>query len=84
MPCADAAMQNEETHQTIDNHHTEHTTDHCSPLCVCNCCGTITIYQETIKLQENIQFQVIKEEDGFMLPSIPKVYYAIWQPPQLF
>lgn len=87
MPCADkGSCTKMETQQIVDHDHEEQKqhTDHCSPLCVCSCCNTVTTYFEFKLLEEIHMFEfthLLKTE--LKLPILTTPSYSIWQPPQL-
>lgn len=89
IPCGDTSCNKIESHKIVDNHAEDsdsdkHHADHCSPLCVCSCCSTVTAQIEfkwynSIPLIDNKMI----EEIEFQLPIVSKIYYSIWEPPQL-
>ena len=62
----------------------EHTPDHCSPLCICNCCGTVIAMQYSMVLLEIAQFypETIVRESVYHDSFISAFPGNIWQPPR--
>ncbi|WP_300601309.1 DUF6660 family protein [Niabella sp.] len=70
------------TLQTASDHHT-HTTEHCTPLCLCNCCNTVVA---KIPLAPAVISGTIVPA-GFKTALYADQYLAgftarIWQPPK--
>ncbi len=87
MPCADKSdcSKIETVHVEKHDHDEEKQhANHCSPLCVCSCCNTVTTHFEFKLLEEFHQFEFVQsEETEFRLPIVSKPHYSIWQPPKL-
>jgi len=85
LPCVDRPIE-KALHQSglsckdADNH--EHESDHCSPFCVCNCCGNPVVSMESFLLSNVFQFS---EKLVFWYTPIieSNPYHFIWQPPKL-
>jgi len=86
MPCADQndCSKTEISHtQPHEKEQSQHN-DNCSPLCVCNCCNTVTAQFEFDLLEELKEFEFIElKEPEFKLPIVSTPFYPIWQPPKL-
>lgn len=89
MPCADVSCVEVENHEAVDQN-LSHTSDeqdhqdHCSPLCVCSCCSTVTVKFEMELIEEIPQFEFVNmENDEFKTPFVDQIYYSIWEPPQI-
>lgn len=88
-PCADKGACSKLQNQQVVNHEhdqeeQEHHPDHCSPLCVCSCCNTVTTHFEFKLLEEFEFFEFVKSyETEFKSPIVSTPHYPIWQPPQL-
>lgn len=72
-----------ELHKEGDHDHEKECSDHCSPLCNCNCC------QMTIRLPIKTNFEIIDPvpvfSDPSSLESLLKDFtflHDIWQPPK--
>ena len=84
IPCCDAARgsANENVYvQSNDTAADQHTGEACSPLCTCNCCGSVTL----ISVLVNTYFfspapflQYLYAEQTLVSP-----YFSIWQPPKI-
>lgn len=88
-PCADKDIieTNQVNIQWVnENHDHQEPTDHCSPLCLCNCCGiNITIFKVKAPITNYppIQFKEVKKvwNEAF----IDLEYFSdIWQPPRFY
>lgn len=87
LPCADkGSCAKMDILQIVDHDHDEEKqhSDHCSPLCVCSCCNTVTTHFEFKLLEEikTFEFTHLVKTD-LKLPIISTPFYSIWQPPQL-
>jgi len=84
-PCADkGSCSKVETQQLADHEEQKQHADHCSPLCVCSCCNTVTTHFEFSLLEEINHFENFQSEEiEFRLPIVSTPHYSIWQPPQL-
>jgi len=82
MPCSDRHTCDEESQEiSLGHDHSEDEKDHCSPFCVCSCCGMKVIFKSSIiackpntKLNSSYQF------DYSFLYSF-SFKKAIWHPP---
>ncbi|WP_350028977.1 DUF6660 family protein [Flavobacterium terrisoli] len=89
-PCVDI-QSNSSVHSTVS--YTQHKKDHsenkdkdlCSPFCICNCCGQITLnYFPTISFDPQTAFEEIKTSNSTYTSAIYSNFYgSIWQPPQI-
>jgi hypothetical protein len=80
LPKNDILQKVELSQNTTDNHQNDG--DHCSPFCVCNCCGHPIEYMENTLLSSVFSFtgkQVFWHTPNFK--SNPD--HSIWQPPKL-
>ncbi|MFN8325740.1 DUF6660 family protein [Flavobacterium sp.] len=90
IPCADIKSESEvhlEVAQTSDkdNHSHDKGNDLCSPFCICNCCGQVTLnYVATINYDFPVQFEEIKSSKSTYTSALHSNFFgSIWQPPQL-
>ena len=64
MPCSDGHTCDETAQEiSLEHDHSEDEKDHCSPFCVCSCCGMkinfqsdVTIFKPTTYLNSTYQF----------------------------
>ncbi|MGV3696998.1 DUF6660 family protein [Flavobacterium sp.] len=90
LPCADLETDTivktgHEIGATHEDHSENHTTDLCSPFCVCNCCGqqTFTSFQ-AVTYFIPVKFEVIKTSTPlYTAPIYSNHFGSIWQPPQI-
>ncbi|SHI88679.1 DUF6660 family protein [Flavobacterium terrae] len=90
VPCADIEI-NSIAHATVnhssdkDNHSHNKSNDLCSPFCICNCCGQVTLtYAPVIIYDFQVQFEEIKTSNSFYTSVFHSNFYgSIWQPPQI-
>lgn len=88
-PCADSSDYSKTSENIVvsvfeqDNHQKNHS-DLCSPLCMCNCCGTVVaqIGMQFFKINE-ISAIPSGEETSFRLPIVSPLFYSIWEPPKI-
>lgn len=89
LPCTDKEECNEptQTHISINTEHQNHNheTEHCSPFCICACCGTnisITFFT-TFQIIERPIFNTSISYSLFNEHIKSNFFGNIWQPPQL-
>ena len=91
MPCADfesdSLAHENITHTTngTDNHSHDKNKDLCSPFCICNCCGQLTLTYVpaiTFEFQRQIE-EIITSQPTYTSILNSDFYGSIWQPPQL-
>jgi len=84
IPCVDLPkddnLHKTELTNSATEHH-EHTTDQCSPFCVCVCCATPIINNSTIHFTCTPIAKKILTEYNKSFVSSP--FVTIWQPPKL-
>jgi len=90
-PCADVYACSEELSDsptvnelTNQHDHAENEKDHCTPFCICDCCGLLV----TFKVQQ------IEQQKRVLIPTTTKFHYnfnytfpfsiRIWQPPKIY
>lgn len=86
LPCADMGEIVSNNKVAINNessHH--HNNDVCSPLCVCNCCGSQGFVYNAIY---NYNFFTVKTLIDKTIPGYKSIltcnyFGSIWQPPQI-
>lgn len=86
MPCVDAEPNVSYDKVTINDqskHH--HDNDACSPLCICNCCGSQGFSYNTISSYSTFSFKTITDKKIPEYKSIltSNFFGSIWQPPQI-
>jgi hypothetical protein len=91
MPCNDALAHNQQEtckEQACSSHIERTQNDHhpaadvCSPLCMCNCCGGITIMIDQIAVDITpVQFTTTQHPYIQQLPA--EIAFSIWQPPKV-
>ncbi len=84
--CADNAISSNNCKTVscayFQNEHADHhSTDLCSPLCTCSCCGGITLPSESLHhfKADLTPFQKPLYSEN----SISEITYSIWQPPKI-
>lgn len=89
MPCSDMGVDLTPDFTKIEksNGHASHSdgSDFCSPLCICNCCGTpILSFTFNVVFQNLTISQISKTPiSTYKTPLFSNFYGSIWQPPQL-
>ncbi|MGC4042045.1 MAG: hypothetical protein QM710_14975 [Flavobacterium sp.] len=89
-PCVDIESESA-AHKTVscttekDNHSHDKNNDMCSPFCICNCCGQLTLtYVPTIIFDFQAPFTEIRTSNPIYASVFHSNFYgSIWQPPQL-
>jgi hypothetical protein len=86
MPCVDAEptlLHEKVTLNDSSQHH--HDNDSCSPLCICNCCGTPGFAYDTIPVYAffSVPILIDKKTPEYQSISASNFYGSIWQPPQI-
>lgn len=86
MPCCDVKAEDDLCktqieHSHLDTGHENHQEDICSPLCMCHCCGGVTLQvgSEINTLKNNFAVEHLDLFQQF--PA--DITYSIWQPPKL-
>ncbi len=89
IPCADIESENiarivANDSQEKDNH-SHKDNDLCSPFCICNCCGQVTLnYVAAINYDFPVKIEEIKSSNSFYTSAFYSNFYgSIWQPPQI-
>lgn len=86
MTCCDVKLEDDLCktqieHSHFDSGHEDHKEDACSPLCMCHCCGGVTLQVESGSNLVNNNFAV---EHLNLLQQFPAdLTYSIWQPPKI-
>jgi hypothetical protein len=82
--CINNSSQLQLTQTQNHNQHEDHT-DHCSPFCMCSCCGSTLqcISISVIKIKNPFEVHISKEGIKYSLNAISNFYGSIWQPPKL-
>ena len=88
MPCSDqndCEYAGAKSELIADSDHSSHDADseHCSPFCICACCGHIYGYENSagdFGFKTPVSSQIIVT---YQASFIPEVYLSIWQPPKL-
>ncbi|MEK6616127.1 MAG: DUF6660 family protein [Bacteroidota bacterium] len=64
-----------------NSQNTQHHNETCNPLCLCNCCGGVTIVSNS----DNILIaQIFSEELSVYTQNSPsEISFSIWQPPKV-
>lgn len=88
VPCSDSiSLQDSKIENSTPHDHKSSSTDHdnCSPLCVCNCCKSLTVYAfNSIDLAELLMPQFFDASYPLLDEKMfPATVLDIWQPPQL-
>ncbi|OFY62784.1 MAG: hypothetical protein A3H98_09950 [Bacteroidetes bacterium RIFCSPLOWO2_02_FULL_36_8] len=67
--------------QTNDCQDTHSTNELCSPLCMCNCCGGVTIVSKSFN---NFFVQIPSGQiSSYPQNSLSEISFSIWQPPKV-
>ncbi|WP_374755920.1 DUF6660 family protein [Larkinella punicea] len=90
LPCADGCsymlVRDQPTQIANDQHSHDSqsaTSDLCSPLCSCDCCGTV-LDQPLILPHTFQEWQPVAQVVPMLtMPALPLVALTTWQPPQL-
>lgn len=87
LPCGDTLECNYKAMaqvSTADGHKQHaHSSEICSPFCICSCCAVSTYFAPAQKLQVS---KIIIPTQKFPLYNVvfnTEAHYTIWQPPQL-
>ena len=86
IPCIDSEIVKDNCQaQTscihLNTEHPEHQSDLCSPLCMCSCCGGITII---LNSENNLIAQIPTEQLSIYNQNSPsEISFFIWQPPKI-
>jgi hypothetical protein len=86
LPCVDAESNLSHDKVTItDSSQHHHDNDFCSPLCICNCCGTPGFAYDTIPTYTffSIPNLIDKKTPEYQSISTSNFFGSIWQPPQI-
>jgi len=57
--------------------------EHCSPFCMCSCCGTSCVYNYSYYKYIPNTPVLANTFTIYKTSFIPEVYLAIWQPPKI-
>jgi len=86
-PCSDEIfIDNCGSSQSCSHLETPHSddcggSDACNPLCVCNCCGSVTVVSNS---DNNIIAQLPTEQLSIYTHNSPsEISFSIWQPPKI-
>lgn len=82
MPCSDGHTCDEEGQEiALDHNHSEDEKDHCSPFCVCSCCGMKINFQDTSNFVSSTT--VLNSSYKFSYSSLYSFSFnqSIWHPP---
>ncbi|HQX44133.1 MAG: hypothetical protein IPG21_09070 [Saprospiraceae bacterium] len=88
MPCADdieGRFISTDTSFLPTSDHSDHnsSSDHCTPFCICACCGHFVDFQfHSYFLLPRVQ-EDNKVFSFYPTNFIPEVYISIWQPPKI-
>lgn len=85
VPCADDFISSSVEHPSKsascnDSHH--NTFDHCSPFCICNCCGTYVIHEADAMIITGIPY-IHRDYLPYLPVHLSDPVFHIWQPPKL-
>ena len=86
MPCADAEPIVSYNKVTINNQSNQHhNNDACSPLCICNCCGSQGFSYNIMYSCNIFSVKTIIDKKTPVYKSIltSNLFSSIWQPPQI-
>ena len=85
IPCVERPFE-KDVHQTglskSATHNHDREAGHCSPFCVCSCCGNHIVYIENIVLSTVFAFPG-KQVFWFTPDLTSHPYHSIWQPPKI-
>ena len=90
IPCGDAFAHSEKEscmEQVCDSHVEAAESDHpeadtCTPLCMCNCCGGLTLVNEQLIVNAvPLYYSILNIRYSQQIPA--EVSFSIWQPPKL-
>jgi len=89
MPCADRVecdkFENQEIVENPNHPDHEHTSEMCSPVCTCNCCGAQLSYapKTNMSINPNLYYNIDNTPKFVSQPHILNNYLSeIWQPPK--
>lgn len=85
LKCVDVPSSNDLTKIEINssgNDGNHHDTDHCSPFCICDCCVTPVIQQNSSPYTDHLEFTNL-EYPVYSVSYISSLFVTVWQPPKL-
>lgn len=88
MPCTDYSVCAEDFTTSIDiqnsttHDHSDPSSDICSPLCVCDCCG-ISVLQPDLIVFNSTKANFGVDKRDVIHTNIDTPFFSIWQPPRL-
>lgn len=88
MPCTDYSACAEDFTTTIalqenaSHDHSDPTSDICSPLCVCDCCGISVLQPSLIVFNSTTAIYGVDKKD-VISTDVETPFFSIWQPPRL-
>ena len=85
LPCIDSKIMKKSskaqiTSLQLEEDHSNYQPDLCSPLCICNCCGGITILIESQPAFDVIHFS--ERCNVFPEKKTSSISFSVWQPPK--
>lgn len=86
LPCQDGLLDilPAQTTQINNQQEASHDAEHCSPFCICQCCGLHSFTQTpTTTLSYELRFSTLKPNSLLLLFYSTAYGKAVWQPPQM-
>jgi hypothetical protein len=86
LPCADMEQDVSHNQVSINNESSHnHDNDACSPLCICNCCGSQGFAYTTVDAYNFVAVKTIidKKVPEYKSILVSNFFGSIWQPPQI-
>ncbi len=82
MPCSDGHTCDEDNQSiSLEHSHTEDEKDHCSPFCVCSCCGMKMNIESITRFYKLIVYLNSKCEFNYSFLYYFSFNKAVWHPP---
>lgn len=80
--CAEDFITNVEVQDSNTHDHSDPSSDICSPLCVCDCCGLSVLQPALIAFNSTVPIYGVDKRD-VIHTDIDSPFFSIWQPPRL-
>ncbi len=81
IPCSDSHTCGMEEHEVLGHNHSEDTEDHCSPFCVCHCCGISIGLPEEVEDLSFHEKKSIKYTFAYFFDYLFDHSSNTWRPP---
>lgn len=90
MPCTDreecSIVKSTKTEQSHNHDRHSHENEHCTPFCICSCCGISTVIQvipNFVFTPHQFSEITTKEVSHYKFVYTQNYYAPIWQPPKI-